>query len=60
MPVGVPVPGEAGITTAVKTTVWSKTDPWGAEENSNGLVLSCLTVWVKAVDVLGAKWLSPP
>ena len=26
VPVGVPVPGEAGITTAVKTTGWPKTE----------------------------------
>ena len=44
VPVGVPVPGEAGITTAVKITVYPKTDGL-AEEVTVVVVPSCVTVW---------------
>ena len=43
--------------TAVKTTGWPTTDPWGegADEDSVIVVLSLLTVWVRAVEVLPVK-----
>ena len=52
-PVGVPLPGAAALTVAVKVTDWPKTVGL-AEAVTTVLVPSCFTVWIR-VDVLVAK-----
>jgi hypothetical protein len=60
VPVGVPVP-EVGVTTAMKVTLWPKTD--GLCEDDSvvivPVVLDEFTVWVIAVEVLALKLESP-
>src|SRR5208283_5213389 len=58
VPVGVPPPGETGLTVAVKVTAWPATDGL-REETTLVVVLACLTVWVRAAEVLVMKLLSP-
>ena len=62
VPVGVPAPGAAGETVAVKVTDWPKREGF-AEEMRAVVELSLLTTWgfpVKAVGPLPLKFVSLP
>ena len=59
VPVGVPLPGAAGATVAVKVTPCPNTDGF-ADEITTVVVLAMLTVCVSVLDVLAAKLLLPP
>src|ERR1051325_1800550 len=59
VPLGVPLPGAAALTVAVKVTDWPKTDGW-AEDTTAVVVLSLLTTWLRAEEVLVLKLLSAP
>src|SRR5437879_12534108 len=54
VPVGTPVPGATGLTTAVRVTAWPNTDGLGGAVR---LVVVCeFTTWVRAAEVLALKW----
>src|SRR5205823_1863225 len=59
VPVGVPDPGASAATVAVKVTAWPNTDGL-AEEITVLVLLTWLTVWVMAADMLLPKLVSPP
>ena len=54
VPVGVPLPGAVGLTVAVKVTDWPKTEGF-ADETTEVVVASCLTVWLTAAEVLAGE-----
>ena len=58
VPVGVPLPGETGLTVAVNVTAWPDVDGL-AEETTLVVVLACLTVCVRVDEVLVVKLVSP-
>ena len=58
VPLGVPAPGETGLTVAVKVTDWPKTEGL-AEEVKAVAVEAMLTTWLTAVLVLELKLESP-
>jgi len=58
VPVGVPLPGETGLTVAVNVTAWPATEGL-AEETTLVVVLDCFTVCVKVDEVLVVKFVSP-
>jgi hypothetical protein len=55
VPVGVPLPGEIGITVAANVTASPAVDGL-REETTLVVVLACLTVCVKVDDVLAHVW----
>ena len=59
VPVGVPLPGAAAETVAVKVTDWPKTDGF-ADDVTVVVVASFVTVWVRTDVKLPVKLLSPP
>ncbi len=59
VPVGVPVPGAVGISTAVNTTGCPEAEGL-TEEITTDVVPSWETVCVRAVEVLVAKVVLPP
>src|SRR5919197_1571937 len=59
VPVGVPAPGAAALTVAVKVLPWQKTDGL-AEDDTAVVVAAWLTVWVSADEVLPVKVVLPP
>ena len=59
MPVGVPLPGAAAATVAVKVTDWPKTEGFAADV-TDVVVGSLVTVWVRTADELPVKLPSPP
>ena len=57
VPVGTPVPGATGLTTAVNVTAWPITEGFGGAVR---LVVVCeLTTWVTAGEVLVRKFWLP-
>jgi hypothetical protein len=58
VPVGVPEPGAAALTTAVKLTDWPAVEE-PDDEVSVVVVEAMLTSWFSTADVLGANVLSP-
>ncbi len=58
VPVGVPEPGGAAETVAVKATVWPKNEGFADDETLVEL-WAWFTVWVGSEPVLPAKLLSP-
>jgi hypothetical protein len=59
VPVGVPDPGDTGLTVAVSVTDWPKTEGF-TEEVTVVVVFAWFTVWVRVFDVLLAKAELPP
>jgi hypothetical protein len=59
VPVGVPAPGETGVTVKVAVTVWPETDVAG-ETVTAVVVEDCFTVCVNGVEVLALNFMSPP
>ena len=58
LPVGVPLPGAAADTVAVKVTAWPNTEGFVAE-TSEVVVAAWLTTWLKVVEALVVKLASP-
>ena len=58
MPVGVPPPGAAADTVAVKVTAWPNTEG-SVAETSEVVVFAWLTTWLKVVEALVVKLASP-
>jgi hypothetical protein len=59
VPVGLPAPGAAAATVAVKVTDWPNTDRLVLEVTAE-VLLAWLTVCVSGADVLPVKLASPP
>ena len=59
VPVGVPLPGAPAETVAVKVTDWPKTEGF-ADDATEVVVASLVTVSVRTDDALPVKLLSPP
>ena len=59
VPVGVPLPGAAAATVAVKVTDWPKTEGF-ADDVTEVVVASLVTLWVRIDDTLPVKLPSPP
>src|SRR5437868_3721218 len=59
VPLGVPAPGAVMLIVTVKITFWPATGG-ASDETTAVLVLAFVTLWVRAVDVLAEKLLSPP
>ena len=59
LPLGVPVPGDTAVTVAVNVTDWP--DSEGFVEELNAIEVAALfTVWLKLLEVLVLKLVSPP
>ena len=59
VPVGVPLPGAAAVTVAVKLTAWARTDGF-TDDAITVVELSGFTTWDRDVEVLPLKIASPP
>src|SRR4029077_21082563 len=59
VPVGVPAPLPEALTVAVKVTTSPKTDGLFGDELTAVLLLDTVTVWLKVLDVLVEKFVSP-
>ena len=59
-PVGVPLPGAVGLTVNVKLTACPTAEGFGLCVLMVVVVLAAVTVWATPVDVLPAKFASPP
>ena len=58
VPVSVPMPGAVTLIVAVKVTFWPEADGL-AEDTTAVVLLAFVTVWVMAVELLAAKFVSP-